>query len=330
MKSSNNDTRLMVVKELRRACKDTETLESPVVSLGFFPYLYFTLTVVTTIDRGLTGGRPGVAIGYGNVIPRSTGGRLFCMVYALIGIPLTGMLLAALGDAFSGFMLRHFESKIISRFGRHKRYGVAVATVAYLMIGFVLFLFVPAGIFTVIEGWTYLEALYYAVVTLTTIGFGDFVTAQEGDASWLWFYQVAVIVWIVMGLGYWVTVVTFTTKALRKLHLPDVNAQARMALQQLGILSRDPEFLRKHSIVTMEMMAQLASAVTGERVAGPSENTVASAGVAGAFARGQGAGLPSLFRLPIGGSSPVGGAYQPAPREDDEEGNRGESEREPL
>ena len=43
------------------------------------------------------------------------------MVYALVGIPLTGMLLAVIGDALSRFMLTHFESKI-SLFGEHKKW----------------------------------------------------------------------------------------------------------------------------------------------------------------------------------------------------------------
>ena len=53
-----------------------------------------------------------------------------------------------------------------------------VATVTYLLIGLIPFLFVPAYVFTVMEGWTYTEALYYAVMTLTTTGFGDYVTGE--------------------------------------------------------------------------------------------------------------------------------------------------------
>lgn len=41
-----------------------------------------------------------------------------------------------------------------------------------------LFFFIPAAIFQAIEDWTYLEAWYYTVVTLTTVGFGDFVPGK--------------------------------------------------------------------------------------------------------------------------------------------------------
>ena len=38
-----------------------------------------------------------------------------------------------------------------------------------------LFIVAPALFFMNIEQWTYAESIYYCFVTLTTIGFGDFV-----------------------------------------------------------------------------------------------------------------------------------------------------------
>ena len=34
---------------------------------------------------------------------------------------------------------------------------------------------IPAVIFMYVEGWTFVDSLYYTFVTLTTIGIGDFV-----------------------------------------------------------------------------------------------------------------------------------------------------------
>lgn len=45
----------------------------------------------------------------------------------------------------------------------------------YLVPGFLFFIFLPACIFIVFEGWDYVAGIYYAFVTLTTIGFGDLV-----------------------------------------------------------------------------------------------------------------------------------------------------------
>lgn len=49
----------------------------------------------------------------------------------------------------------------------------------YLVPGFLFFIFLPACIFVVFEGWDYVAAIYYAFVTLTTIGFGDLVAGTR-------------------------------------------------------------------------------------------------------------------------------------------------------
>ena len=54
----------------------------------FFNSFFFAITVVTTI-------------GYGHLAPSTTLGRCFTLVYALFGIPMTGILLGAIGDRFS-------------------------------------------------------------------------------------------------------------------------------------------------------------------------------------------------------------------------------------
>lgn len=51
---------------------------------------------------------------------------------------------------------------------------VSVHLVSYLS-GVVLFFVVPMIMFQQQEGWTYSQAIYYCFITLSTIGFGDFV-----------------------------------------------------------------------------------------------------------------------------------------------------------
>uniref|UniRef100_A0A8C8RA13 Potassium two pore domain channel subfamily K member 4 n=1 Tax=Pelusios castaneus TaxID=367368 RepID=A0A8C8RA13_9SAUR len=59
---------------------------------------FFAGTIITTI-------------GFGNTSPKTEGGRLFCIFYALVGIPLFGMLLAGVGDHL-GFSLRQAIGKV--------------------------------------------------------------------------------------------------------------------------------------------------------------------------------------------------------------------------
>lgn len=55
-----------------------------------------------------------------------------------------------------------------------------ISTVLFILFGCLLFVTLPAVIFKHIEGWSALESIYFVVITLTTIGFGDFV-AGEGE-----------------------------------------------------------------------------------------------------------------------------------------------------
>lgn len=49
-------------------------------------------------------------------------------------------------------------------------------------LGCLLFVLTPTFVFCYMEGWSKLEAIYFVVVTLTTVGFGDYVA---GEATFL-------------------------------------------------------------------------------------------------------------------------------------------------
>lgn len=53
------------------------------------------------------------------------------------------------------------------------------STVLFILFGCLLFVAIPAIIFQHIEGWSTLESIYFVVITLTTIGFGDFVAGSN-------------------------------------------------------------------------------------------------------------------------------------------------------
>ena len=50
-----------------------------------------------------------------------------------------------------------------------------VSTILFILAGCIVFVTIPAVIFKHIEGWSTLESLYFVVITLTTIGIGDYV-----------------------------------------------------------------------------------------------------------------------------------------------------------
>lgn len=53
-----------------------------------------------------------------------------------------------------------------------------ISTIIFILFGCVLFVALPAVIFKHIEGWSTLDAIYFVVITLTTIGFGDYVAGK--------------------------------------------------------------------------------------------------------------------------------------------------------
>ena len=63
------------------------------------------------------------------------------------------------------------------------RWSLAAFTVLYLLVGFLIFVFVPAVFFTWLENWNYREAVYYAFITLSTIGFGDFTAGTSAEVQ---------------------------------------------------------------------------------------------------------------------------------------------------
>lgn len=60
-----------------------------------------------------------------------------------------------------------------------------ISTIIFILFGCVLFVALPAVIFKHIEGWSALDAIYFVVITLTTIGFGDYVAGKVFPVLWL-------------------------------------------------------------------------------------------------------------------------------------------------
>lgn len=55
------------------------------------------------------------------------------------------------------------------------------------MWGVLVHLVIPPFVFMVTEKWNYIEGLYYSFITISTIGFGDFVAGESlPPSSDLW------------------------------------------------------------------------------------------------------------------------------------------------
>ena len=59
------------------------------------------------------------------------------------------------------------------------RKGKYVKIFMIVTIGYVIFVLIPAFAFSSFENWTVSESIYFAMITLTTIGFGDYVAGKN-------------------------------------------------------------------------------------------------------------------------------------------------------
>lgn len=150
--------------------------------------IFFSSTIVTTI-------------GYGHIAPSTSGGRTFAVFYALIGIPLTLVLLGGIGEKQLKFMNWCF-SKSTCKF-TNKKHWKRIRTLVTVLIGIVLIMLIPAAIFYAVElDWTYGESVYYTFITISTIGFGDFVPGTNADDSYRGWYRLMTACWILIGLSW--------------------------------------------------------------------------------------------------------------------------------
>lgn len=145
-------------------------------------------------------------IGYGHSTPVTIGGKAFCMGYAMVsfvlflnfpphlgystdwfffhkqvGIPLGLVMFQSIGER-----LNKFVSVFIRRAKIYIRCRQTEATETNLMLfnGMLSSIIITTGaaVFSRYEGWSYFDSFYYCFVTLTTIGFGDYVALQNDQA----------------------------------------------------------------------------------------------------------------------------------------------------
>uniref|UniRef100_A0A131YYI6 Potassium channel subfamily K member 1 n=1 Tax=Rhipicephalus appendiculatus TaxID=34631 RepID=A0A131YYI6_RHIAP len=189
---------------------------------------FFSSTIITTI-------------GYGNITPLSTGGKIFCIVYGLIGIPLTLILLSAFVERLL-IPVTYILQFLNSRLGHlYQAFNIRVLHLFIVGLLVVVFFFlVPAAIFSSLEPeWDYVDSLYYCFISLTTIGLGDFTPGDSYEQPYRPLYKVAVVGYLLVGL-------TAMMLLLNVLYdIPQLNVGVFFLLKS-DEMTNDPEKVRLH------------------------------------------------------------------------------------
>ncbi|XP_014485581.1 PREDICTED: TWiK family of potassium channels protein 7 [Dinoponera quadriceps] len=213
--------------------------------------VFFASTVLTTI-------------GYGNVVPSTNWGRIFCILFAFIGIPLTLIVIADMGKLFAG-AVEHVALTLKSRLPfRAKKLACVPSSAtsrrslgACAAIGLLfLYLACGAGMFMLWEDdWDFFDGFYFCFVTMTTIGFGDLVPKKPK-------YTLLCTLYILVGLALTSTIIELVRRQyaqswrrLQRLSGPLTETLRKLGEQAGGDMSALHSDLRK--VLTVISMPRL-------------------------------------------------------------------------
>jgi len=157
---------------------------------NFANAIFFAGTLITTI-------------GYGNTAPLSDWGKVFCILYAAVGVPLTLIMFTALVERLmipTSLILQFLVDKLVPR--GIEPFRIRLTHLGIVLSVIVLFLvLIPATVFTTYEpNWTFLDAFYFCVVSLMTIGLGDIVPGEDPSVNYHYLYKLCITLYIAVGL----------------------------------------------------------------------------------------------------------------------------------
>jgi len=128
--------------------------------------LYFSVVTLTTV-------------GYGDMAPSTNAGKAFSVAYILLGLSLVASSLAQL-----------FANLQFGPRGQHLREALLALGCLVVVAGF------GAVTVSLREGWGALDSIYWAVVTCSSVGYGDLRLTQSEPAA-----RTFMAVYILLGVG---------------------------------------------------------------------------------------------------------------------------------
>ena len=112
---------------------------------SLYDAIFYAETIVTTV-------------GYGALSPLTTTGRTLTCLYAIIGIPLMFCWMAGVGELFFSH-IEQFRKKIdISK--KNRTLFLFAHFLATIAVGSLVFIILPAYLFTIFEEWTFVDSIY--------------------------------------------------------------------------------------------------------------------------------------------------------------------------
>ncbi|XP_052429253.1 potassium channel subfamily K member 1b [Carassius gibelio] len=192
----------------------------------FTSSLFFASTVLSTT-------------GYGHTAPLSDGGKAFCIIYSVIGIPFTLLFLTAVVQRIMVYSTWRPIMYVHTRWGLSKPMVALVHATLLAVVAVSCFFLIPAAIFSTLEeNWNFLESFYFCFISLSTIGLGDYVPGEAFNQRFRELYKLGITVYLLLGLiAMLVVLETFCElqqlKQLRKMfYLKKEKPQDRLSIME--------------------------------------------------------------------------------------------------
>jgi len=113
--------------------------------------------------------------GYGHITPETPLGQICTVLYCFVGLPISMLTLKTLGKFVSN-LVNNFVYMVEQKgLGRRRPRRVKIKSF-FLIFALMVWTLCAFGLTqSYLEGWTFLEGIYAWFVTLSTIGYGDYV-----------------------------------------------------------------------------------------------------------------------------------------------------------
>ncbi|XP_037376783.1 potassium channel subfamily K member 17 [Talpa occidentalis] len=185
----------MLIRGIIQAYKSGDITFDNTTSMGRWELegsFFFSVSTITTI-------------GYGNLSLHTMAARIFCIFFALVGIPLHLVVLNQLGHLMQRGM--HNCTRRLGGAWQDPAKARWLAGTGALLSGLLLFLLLPPLLFSHVEGWSYMESFYFAFITLSTVGYGDYVIGMNPSRSYPVLYKYTVSLWILFGMAWLASII---------------------------------------------------------------------------------------------------------------------------
>lgn len=124
-------------------------------------------------------------IGYGNMTPRTEWGKATTVIYATFGIPLYILYFLNIGKVLAKtfrWFYRWIHECSQEDGPLQNRKKIIVPSTACLWVMF-FYILLGSVMFSYLENWNFLNAVYFSVTSLCKIGIGDFVPGTSTNAT---------------------------------------------------------------------------------------------------------------------------------------------------